>query len=296
MHHSIGPGDCANLSFSPDEKLAKERPIPAPKTVVFLPMIASLPMYDWPEIRAATDAWWQGIARHIGVDCPLTRTLDYSSLWRRDDLLFSQTCGYPFSHDFAEHLQLIATPHYDADGCVGPNYCSMVFARAKLQRLGDLKSALAAVNTKDSMSGMLALKLVFAPFARAGRFFRGAIESGSHIASLQMVKDGNADVCAVDAVCVALAHRHRPELLDGLVEIARAPSVPGLPYVTSNNTSADQLARLQSGLASALVDPALAAHRAALLITGSSLLTRSDYAVIPALEQAMEVQGGVDLI
>jgi ABC-type phosphate/phosphonate transport system substrate-binding protein len=259
-------------------------------------MIASLPMYDWPEIRAATDAWWQGIARHIGVDCPLTRTDDYSSLWRRDDLLFSQTCGYPFSHDFAKHLQLIATPHYDADGCAGPNYCSMVFARAKPQRLGDLKGAIAAVNTKDSMSGMLALKLAFAPFARAGRFFRGAIESGSHIASLQMVRDGNADVCAVDAVCVALAHRHRRDLLDGLVEIARSPSVPGLPYVTSNATSAEQLARLRAGIASALADPSLAAPRKALLIIGSSLLTRSDYAVIPELEQAMEVQGGVDLI
>jgi ABC-type phosphate/phosphonate transport system substrate-binding protein len=296
MHHSNGPGDCANLSFSSAEKLAKERPILAFKTVVSQSVIGSLPMYDWPKIRTATDAWWHGIARHIGVDCSLTRTVDYSIVWRRDDLLFSQTCGYPFTHDFAQHLQLIATPHYDADGCSGPNYCSMVFARAKPQQLGDLKGAIAAVNMKDSMSGMLALKLVFAPFARAGRFFRGAIESGSHIASLQMVRDGNADVCAVDSVCVALAHRHHPELFDGLVEIARSPSVPGLPYVTSSATSADNLERLRAGLASALTDPALAEPRNALLITGASLPARSDYTVIPALEQAMEAQGGVDLI
>ena len=263
MHHSIGPRDCSNLSFSSAEKLVKERPILASKTVVSRPVIASLPMYDWPEIRAATDAWWQGIASHIGVDCPLTRAADYSALWRRDDLLFSQTCGYPFSHEFAGRLQLIATPHYDADGCAGPNYCSMLFARAKPQRLGDLKGAIAAVNTKDSMSGMLALKLVFAPFARAGRFFRSAIESGSHTASLQMVKDGNADVCAVDLVCVALAHRYRPELLEGIVEIARSPSVPGLPYVTASATSTDDLGRLRTGLASALADPALAEPRKA---------------------------------
>ena len=33
--------------------------------------VASLPMYDFPEIRWATDALWQGIARHLrrhGVD------------------------------------------------------------------------------------------------------------------------------------------------------------------------------------------------------------------------------------
>jgi ABC-type phosphate/phosphonate transport system substrate-binding protein len=259
-------------------------------------VIASLPMYDWPEIRAATHAWWHGIARHVGVDCALTCDGDYSALWRRDDLIFSQTCGYPFTHDFATGLQLIATPHYAADGCVDANYCSMVFARSKPARIVDLRASIAAVNTKDSMSGMLALKLVFAPFARAGRFFRGAIESGSHIASLKMVRDGSADVCAVDAVCVALAHRYRSDLLDGLVEIARSPSVPGLPYVTSTSTSAAMLERLRVGLKAALADPALAEARQALLINGASLLARSDYAAIPALEQAMEAQGGLDLI
>jgi ABC-type phosphate/phosphonate transport system substrate-binding protein len=172
----------------------------------------------------------------------------------------------------------------------------MLFARTRPQRLGDLKGAIAAVNTKDSMSGMLALKLVFAPFARSGRFFRSAIESGSHTASLQMVKEGSADVCAVDSICVALARRYRPELLDGLIEIARSPSVPGLPYVTANATSADHLARLRTGLASALADPALAEPRKALLIDGASLLSPSDYAVIPALERDMEAKGGVDLI
>jgi hypothetical protein len=64
-------------------------------------MLASLPMYDWPEIRSATDAWWAGIARHAGLGFPLTRVPDYAELWRRDDLVFSQTCGYPFTHGLA---------------------------------------------------------------------------------------------------------------------------------------------------------------------------------------------------
>jgi hypothetical protein len=36
-------------------------------------MIATLPMYDWPEVREATDAWWAGLARHLrgaGFEAP----------------------------------------------------------------------------------------------------------------------------------------------------------------------------------------------------------------------------------
>src|SRR5690242_19394338 len=60
-------------------------------------MLASVPMYDWPEISTATDAWWAGIARHAGLSFPLSRATDYAELWRRDDLIFSQTCGYLFT-------------------------------------------------------------------------------------------------------------------------------------------------------------------------------------------------------
>ena len=79
---------------------------------------------------------------------------------------------------------------------------------------------------------MLALKLVFAPHARDGRFFSRAIETGGHLNSLAAVRKGLADVCAIDSVCVALARRYRPEALEGLVEIARSPAVPGLPWIT----------------------------------------------------------------
>jgi len=259
-------------------------------------MLASLPMYDWPEIRSVTDAWWAGIARHAGLGFPLTRELKYAELWRRDDLVLSQTCGYPFTHDFAADLRLIATPNYDADGCAGANYSSFVFARQHAARLSDLAGTIAAVNTPDSMSGMLALKLVFVPLAKSGRFFRGAIRTGSHIASLQAVRDGAADVCAVDAVCVALARRYRPDYLDGLVEIARSPSMPGLPYVTSVKTDDDLRLRLRAALAAALTDPTLAETRTALFISGTSMLEPQDYRIILDREQDCEARGGLDLV
>jgi len=254
-------------------------------------MIASLPMYDWPELREATDAWWGGIARHLGVAVGLDRRPDYAAVWLRPDLLFSQTCGYPFTHALKGKVRLLATPHYDADGCAGPDYCSMVFAR-EAKPLAAFRGGRAAVNHDDSMSGMLALKLVFAPLARKGRFFGSAFDSGGHIQSMIAVREGRADICAVDAVCVALARRYRPDYLKGLVEIARSPTVPGLPYVTA----AGDIARLRAGLAAAFADPALGEARGRLLLTGHSVLDVKDYDRILELETAMERAGGLALL
>lgn len=254
-------------------------------------MIASLPMYDWPEVREATDVWWRGIARHLGSTIPLSRGGDHTAPWKDVSLLFSQTCGYPFTHALAGKVTLVATPHYSADGCEGPNYSSIVFAREQAP-LEDFRGTTAAVNNPDSMSGMLALKLVFQPLAREGRFFGSAIESGGHISSLLAVRDGNADVCAVDAVCAAMAKAYRPVYLEGLVEIARSPQVPGLPYITR----AGDLAAIRAGLASAFADPDLQGPRDHLLLSGFSALTPQDYQRIVSLEAAMERNGGLQLL
>lgn len=253
-------------------------------------MIASLPMYDWPELRDATDAWWHGIRGHLGGGPNLSRRADYSTLWSDPQLLLSQTCGYPFTHEFKGRLKLVATPHYAADGCAGPVYCSLILARQAMP-LTELRGATAAVNNPDSMSGMLALQLVFAPLARNGVFFGKVIETGSHLASLAAVRDGLANVCAIDAVGVALARAAIPDLLRGLVEIGRSPPVPGLPYVTV----AGDIDRLRAALAAAFADPALASVRAMLLLEGYSILTESDYDRIVDLEADMRRRGGLKL-
>ncbi|MGQ0483985.1 MAG: phosphate/phosphite/phosphonate ABC transporter substrate-binding protein [Hyphomicrobiales bacterium] len=253
-------------------------------------MIASLPMYDWPEVRQATDEWWAGLARHLGLAAGLDRGPDYSAPWHRPDLLFSQTCGYPFAHALRGKVRLVATPNYGVDGCQGPNYRSIVFAREAAPPAA-FRGGRAAINHADSMSGMLALKLVFAPLARNGSFFGSAFDSGGHVRSMAAVRDGKADVCAVDAVCVALARRYRPDYLEGLVEIARSPMVPGLPYVTA----VADITRLRMGLAQAFADPTLFEAREMLFLTGHSVLDAQDYERIVELETAMERAGGLAL-
>ena len=74
-------------------------------------MIATLPMYDWPEVREATDDFWAAMARCLGSDVRLSRPEDFAAAWTREDLLFSQTCGYPFTHALKDKVSLVATPH-----------------------------------------------------------------------------------------------------------------------------------------------------------------------------------------
>jgi ABC-type phosphate/phosphonate transport system substrate-binding protein len=244
--------------------------------------LVSLPMYDWPEVRLATDAFWAGVARYAGLHGELDRRDAHDALWRVPGMIFSQTCGYPFTHEFKGLLQYVGTPHYLTDGCDGPHYRSMIFAREQLS-LADLKGARPAINSRDSMSGYLALKAVFAPLAVKGEFFAPALVSGGHLKSMAAVREGHADVCAIDAVCVGLAKKYRPQDLQGLVEIARSPLVPSLPYVTR----AGDVSSLRKGVAAAMADPELASARETLLIGGFSVLPDRAYDRIVDLENSL---------
>ncbi|NNF76519.1 MAG: phosphate ABC transporter substrate-binding protein, partial [Rhizobiales bacterium] len=86
--------------------------------------VASLPMYDHPAVRQATDRLWRGLARALGregVRVPdiLNRQPDYATLWELPGLIFSQTCGYPYMSRLRGKVQLVATPIYNAMGCEG---------------------------------------------------------------------------------------------------------------------------------------------------------------------------------
>jgi ABC-type phosphate/phosphonate transport system substrate-binding protein len=244
-------------------------------------IVASLPMYDWPEFRNHTDLFWQALTKHMGWTGELNRT-DFVKLWQREDLHFSQTCGYPFTHDFKGILRYVATPHYQVDGCEGANYCSILFAREQTP-LADFYGATAAINATDSMSGMLALKLVIAPYLKSGEFFRRKKITGSHRNSLEAVRTKFADVCAVDSVCVGLARQHCPEILAGLVEVARSPMVPSLPFVTRSVEPALLVQALQKTFA----DESIKLTRDALLLQSYSELPLDAYDKILDLEKAL---------
>lgn len=261
--------------------------------------IASLAMYDLPEVTAATDAWWTGVARAMrreGIeDVPdtLCRDGDATSVWRAPDLLFSQTCGYPLTHDFAGQLRVVATPCFDCAGCVGPSYRSLVVVRADdpANDFDDLRDRVAAVNGPDSQSGYSALRATVAPLSRSGRFFSEVVVSGGHANSLAFVAEGKADVCAVDCVTHALLVRYRPAAVANLRVLGTTTDAPGLPYVTRANAGDDLLRGLRAALFAALDDPDLAAVRGALLIAGAEVLPEDAYTRIIDIENDSQAHG-----
>jgi ABC-type phosphate/phosphonate transport system substrate-binding protein len=253
-------------------------------------MRASLPMYDLPETRAATDSFWAALAKELGVSVPLERGEDWTHAWRQPDLLFSQTCGYPLTHEFAGKLTYVATPHYDADGCEGPFYCSILMAREK-RALQEFRGSRAAFNNRDSMSGMLALKAAVVDIADGARFFSTALETGGHIASLMAVQNGHADICAIDCVTIALLRKHRPSALAGLVEIGRTQQMPGLPFVTH----AIEPNLLREVLATVLRSRQGAPWQQTLLLRGVSVLDSQAYQSILLVEESITNKGGVNL-
>jgi ABC-type phosphate/phosphonate transport system substrate-binding protein len=186
-------------------------------------------------------------------------------------MLLSQACGYPLTHEFRGVLSYVATPHYAVDGCEGANYCSILLAR-EAKPLRSFHGKHAAVNALDSMSGMLALKLLVHPYTE--------VLSGSHLASMALVRSGQADICAIDCVTLALARRYRPDAVEGLVEVGRSPLVPGLPLVTR----AGDVAVLRAVLRDVFADPAMQPHLGRLMISGLSVLDVADYDVILRLE------------
>lgn len=254
-----------------------------------------LPMYDWPEVRAATmrleTALQNALAGALGllssgcVPWPEDRGLEVD--WLHPGLLLSQTCGYPLTHALAGLVRPVGVPHYAADGCEGGRYCShLVVARDSGYRtLADLRGRRAVYNGRDSQSGMNVFRYEVSRIAGGAPFFANVRESGGHLASLRAVAEGTADIASVDAVCWALACQELPGLVARLRSIGRTGSVPCLPFVTSLRFSEAEAATIASTAQTVLADAALAEDRERLLINGFSPISDADYAPVLEMER-----------
>jgi ABC-type phosphate/phosphonate transport system substrate-binding protein len=141
--------------------------------------IAALPMYDWPETRADTDAEWARIRdalRAQGVRAPevlVRRNADLPpvpggirdasgqiiapdpatlppneihlhTLWTHPQLLFAQTCWGPMELGLEGRVRLVGQPSYDAfEGGEGELYSSAIVMR-KADRRSDTQAAVSA--------------------------------------------------------------------------------------------------------------------------------------------------------
>ncbi len=223
-------------------------------------MFAALPMYDWPGVRAATDALWSCIReefRAAGLSAPetLSRPFDEAD-WLRPDLTLAQTCGMPYRLWLHAKVTLLGAPDYGVEGCPPGYYCSQIVIRK-----GDKAKGKAAVNALHSQSGYAVLN---AP----NRF----ILTGSHIASIRAVASSEADFAAIDAVTWMHALREMPEAQELEIKSSTKPT-PGLPFITADR---DGTETIQNCIERAI--SALSIHnKNALFLRGFVRFKTSDY-------------------
>jgi ABC-type phosphate/phosphonate transport system substrate-binding protein len=254
-------------------------------------MLASLPMYDWPEVREHTDALWSAIRTQLlvhGIDapCELQRDMHREHIWRAGDLLLSQTCGLPYTRGLCGDALLLGSPVYDLEQCAAGDYYSVVVVRNgdRATSLQQLRGRAVAFNAPDSQSGHAALLFAIAPLAGSASFFAAGIEVGTHRAAIAAVADGEADVAAIDAVSWRLAVDHEPAARK-LRILAHTATSPGLPLITGHNNAALR-AVLNDAIGNAI--GALAQRSCdALHLRGFRPRPASDYAVLQErIEQA----------
>jgi ABC-type phosphate/phosphonate transport system substrate-binding protein len=257
-------------------------------------------MYDFPEVRAAVNRLWDDIRcrldrRGIAVPRTLARGLPLPDLLAMDSLLLAQCCGAHVVRD--PRLRVLGAANHAVPGCGAGRYHSSIVARTedlgrwRTDPARALADAVLAVNEPASHSGSTALLHWLAEqWAQAGRAFPARI-TGAHRASLAALRDGAADLAAIDSVSLALIERHAPAEVDGLSILGRGATAPALPYVTGAATLASTILGLRQTLGAVLADPATATLREALLIDGFHCCEREDYAPITAMERRVAAAG-----
>ncbi len=247
------------------------------------PSVVLLPMYDWPEIRSATDSYWAALRESLadtGFSPPklLTRTGDLFECWRDPNLLLGQTCGLPFVEKLASEVSLVGTPAYDID-CGAGSYFSVIVVHKEsgIENLMDLDTAILGYNDPLSQSGVSAF---FSYLAEEGVSFRKIKRCDrllSHRNAIQRLAERRIDIASIDAVTWELAKRFETAT-DKLTVIAHTHPTPGLPMITARR-SKSEVDRIHHAVVEAMASLPCVTQDA-LLLTGFAATEEADYHLI----------------
>ncbi len=252
-------------------------------------MIASLPMYDRPQIRNAVASYWQliheALADH-GQSSPtsLTRGGDGIDFWLSPELCMSQTCGLPYRVWLHDRVGLVGTADFALDGCPPGFYRSVVVVRADDQRdtIEEFLTGTLAFNSMFSQSGYAALRNQLSEDIKwPGR----QKNTGSHHASIRAIASGKADIAAIDAVTWRLAERYDKNV-QKLRVLAYTEATPGLPYITAENNNAELMFKAVEQAIDALSDTT----RNQLGIRGIVFIDKPTYLAVPTPQEVLSTK------
>ena len=244
------------------------------------PLVASLAMYPFEQLRGSADALWGVIHQHLGWGpSVLEWKVPAPDVWRHPNLLLAQTCGWPLVNQLAGEVAVVGTFDYDVPNAAGGRYQSVLVTShpATLEELRARPGAVAAINTTDSLSGWVSLRYVWGSVPPTA-----VLETGSHLESVRAIDDGRADVASIDAVSWALIVALYPQLVSRLRLVGAGPLVPCLPLVVPLRHG-DQVDELRAAFTAAVADRTAAEACAALRIRSFVPLDLADYLPLRSL-------------
>ena len=232
-----------------------------------------------------------------GVPDALDEHIAPHDAWLDPRLLLAQTCGFPFVKHLRGRVRLVATPVYQAPGCQGPTMCSVIVVREEgaPPSLAACAGLAVAIIESRSNSGYNLLRAAVAPHAGGKPFFSSVTETGGHLASMEAVRAGKADLAAIDCITYDLLRRHAPGRLDGLSILTQTPAGPNLPFITRLSASDEEVFALRAALKAAITTPDLADARAILGLTDVVVLEEGAYESLLGHEAAAIAAGYPDL-
>lgn len=199
-------------------------------------MIASLMMYQRPQLARAHDRFWtliRAALKERGIDSPktLSQEAEEFAVWRDPHLVLSQTCGMPYRTWLHNDVALVGTPDYGLAGCPPGYYRSALVVRADDPRdtLSLYRDAVFAFNQTFSQSGYAAAYWHVRPH---GFWFQNRLQTEQHLASARAVAGARADIASLDTQSWRLMERYEPFAKDLRVLEWTTPT-PGLPLITA---------------------------------------------------------------
>jgi ABC-type phosphate/phosphonate transport system substrate-binding protein len=222
-------------------------------------MLASLPMYDRPENAAAHDAFWALVrdrlrARGIAAPDALDRATHHMDGWARPDLVLGQICNLPYRAQFRDRVTVIGAADYGLPDTPPGHYHSVFVVRADDPARSPQECAgyAMAFNEGLSQSGWGAPS----DWAAAhGLTLHPRLHTGGHVASLQAVATGQADLAAIDAISFRNFLRWVPAARAVRV-IGRTHSSPGMTFITAPGRDPAPFRAAIAGAITALDDAA----------------------------------------
>ena len=242
------------------------------------------------ELRAAWQSLFDLFLRNYPTDSMVESVIQFEAdfaLLRDPRLLIGHTCGYPLMRFLRDDLVPICVPLFDVPGCDGKRYSSQIIvpANSQIQNLADSRGSIAAINGRDSNSGMNVFRYAVAGLNGDKPFFEEVIESGSHYQSLVAVANNQAQVATIDCVSFALIKDQWPELIAQVRVIGFTEPTCGLPFVVPVNEfdsiNIDEIINTLNIALSKLTDT----NRRRLHLQGFEKVKYSDYDSIMTLEK-----------